>query len=172
MSDDKIGVRKNIIHLTAQEKDTILNALYLMKISPSKYNPNVTAFDYFGYTHKLSTDVIDSWGHCQWSFLPWHRAFLHLFENELQFYANNSDIMLPYWDLTNELSTNMVLSDNTFLGGNGNETAGWILNQQDYSLNCDKFPMLDPSINSPQTENYTCLSRNFGRNQTVGSTLP
>ena len=36
--------------------------------------------------------------HGNWYFLPWHRAYLMSFENELRRVLNNPDFALPYWD--------------------------------------------------------------------------
>ena len=38
--------------------------------------------------------------HGNWFFLPWHRAYLHFFEDICREASGNDDFVLPYWDWT------------------------------------------------------------------------
>jgi hypothetical protein len=77
-----------------------------------------------GLYHLKATGVIDqfadlhrdhfSHGHNNSSFLPWHREFIRLFEQQLQTF--DPRIMLPYWNSSDDQSTSSSLWANDFLG--------------------------------------------------------
>merc|ERR1712000_770222 len=72
------------------------------------------------YPESLSIPECLDWAHGGPMFLPWHRQFLLLFEQELQ--KIDSSVSLPYWDWTVDNSTNPVINhlwSDTFMGGNG-----------------------------------------------------
>ena len=132
-----------------------------MKSTASKYNSSYNAYDFFVYVHLLSNDPSSSYGHSQWSFLPWHRIYLYLFEQELKRVSNNPNLNLPYWNPTNATETEKLLYDETFLGGDGDEEFPHIMSNTS-SLNCNDWPIL-PSLNGiPEIYDYTCLSRTIG----------
>ena len=135
-------IRKDVVQLTEDEKEAILNALFTMKEIPSEYNSSYSAFDYFAYVHKYAFDftAVGAQGHNRWSFLPWHRAFGYLFEKELQEIMNDTSFRLPYWDLTNEASTFAALFDESFLGGDGDINNNNLISNTS-RLNCDEFPV-------------------------------
>lgn len=167
-----LGIRRNVADLTQRERDSLLQALYAMKNSPSKWDPSFSAYDYYVRVHEIAFPE-NQFGHLRWSFFPWHRAFLKLFEAEVREYydsPNASDFFLPYWDPTSEQSTWATLCDETFLGGNGDPIGGWSHNSR-MSLSCEKWA-LDPRFVSSVAEyNHSCLSRKFGQSGNV-SQLP
>lgn len=171
-----VGERKDVIHMTSEEKDKILDAIYLMKTVPSRFDSNYTAWDYYGWVHgEAFKNITHIYGHNRWSFLPWHRAFSYILEEEMRYYMNDSSIYLPYWDPSNELSTYLSLYDTEFLGGNGDESSNPpFLLPPDAALGCNNF-QIDPSLNAGLNatgigpmDNYTCLARRIG----VNSNLP
>ena len=141
-NDIILGIRKDVVQLTKEEKDSILTALLRMKDTESKYDSSYSAFDYFAYVHKYAFENsrVGAQGHNRWSFLPWHRAFSYLFEKELQEIMNDTSFRLPYWDVTNEVSTHETLLDETFLGGDGDENNNNIIINTS-QLNCNNFPI-------------------------------
>jgi hypothetical protein len=62
------------------------------------------ASDVIGYEQQVLTHCRNCGGgtgtdiHFTWSFLPWHRCYLHFFERILNAAANTSNIRLPYWN--------------------------------------------------------------------------
>ena len=94
--------RRDYRDLTTAEKQRFINALYDAKARG--------VIDAFAAEH----DVHFSHGHQNSSFLPWHREFLRRFEAELQVY--DARVMLPYWNSSNDQSSNSALWDNSFLG--------------------------------------------------------
>lgn len=125
-----MGIRKNAKFLTAAEREGFVKACVLMKADI--VNPGAPAaaqysrWDEYVAVHQMiqrgrapGSTVGVNFGHGgtgSYSFLSWHRYFLHRFELQLQSYVPG--VMLPYWDWTDPTP----LFVDTFLGPNG--TAG------------------------------------------------
>ena len=169
INGDSIGIRKSSENLSQQEKTDFLNALYLMKSTPSIYDPKYNSYDFFVYVHIINLNLdgtgstrSDSYAHTKWSFLPWHRIFLYLFELEMQRVTNNTNLYIPYWNPTNLTESNILLYDTSFLGGNGNPYYPFLIPDTHPTLSCDKFP-IDWNLNGlPFIYNYSCLHRQIG----------
>jgi len=54
-------------------------------------------------------------------FLPWHRVYLRLFEEQLR--SVDPEVTLPYWDWTVDKGTGAPIWTDDFMGGNGDPTA-------------------------------------------------
>jgi tyrosinase len=67
---------------------------------------------------------VANWGHLSAAFGPWHRVLLAHLEAELR--AIDSTVTLPYWDWTDDGSTQAVFADN-FLGSNGRDSDGQVM---------------------------------------------
>ncbi|HSV64864.1 MAG TPA: tyrosinase family protein [Mycobacteriales bacterium] len=121
-----MGVRKNAKLLTAAEREAFVQACVLMKADI--VNPGAPAADQYSKwdelvaIHRMIQNANApgapnvNFGHGglgAFSFLSWHRYFLHVFEQRLQGYVPG--VMLPYWDWTDPAP---LLTD-TFLGPNG-----------------------------------------------------
>lgn len=95
--------RKNAALLSDDERDAFLEALIRLKHRPAPgAPPGVSRYDQFVATHAAVMAVrVPDWpdlvnlGHWNAGFLPWHRKFLHLFEQALQ--AEVPEAALPYW---------------------------------------------------------------------------
>ena len=139
-----------------------------MKTIPSKYDSRYSSYDYYTFVH-IHQGIQQRNGI---DFLPWNRAFLYQFEQELQSFMMNKSFRLPYWDLTNELSTFQSLYDESFLGGNGIEnsinsshkTQQLILSNSS-TLSCSKWQIDIRLTKTTLYKNCTCLSRNIGGNE-------
>ncbi|KAH8653530.1 hypothetical protein BX600DRAFT_386442 [Xylariales sp. PMI_506] len=84
-----------------------------------------TLYDDFSYVHATMNVQI----HYVASFLPWHRWFVHIYEDALRFECNYTGPM-PYWDWTQDagsLPSAAVFSpdERTGFGGNGNGSQTW-----------------------------------------------
>jgi hypothetical protein len=127
-----MGVRKNVKFLTATERENFVKACVLMKADI--VNPMAPAADQYSRwdelvaLHRMIQNVnVDppnpannvNFGHGglgSYSFLSWHRYFLHRLEVQLRGYLPvDTPFDLPYWDWT-DLSPVMVP---TFLGPDG-----------------------------------------------------
>src|SRR5258708_23235541 len=121
-----MGTRKNAKFLTAAERENFVKACVLMKadiVNPAAAPAaRYSKWDEFDAIHWMIQDAFApgsisvNFGHGgsgSYSFLSWHRFFLHVFEQQLQSYVPG--VMLPYWDWTDPSS---IMTD-TFLGPNG-----------------------------------------------------
>src|SRR5258708_1715760 len=121
-----MGTRKNAKFLTAAERENFVKACVLMKadiVNPAAAPAaRYSKWDEFDAIHWMIQDAFApgsisvNFGHGgsgSYSFLSWHRFFLHVFEQQLQSYVPG--VMLPYWDWTDPSS----IMTHTFLGPNG-----------------------------------------------------
>jgi tyrosinase len=123
-----LTVRKNILRLTATEKQNYVAAVRQMKILPSQWNlpgESLNAYDYLVRIHKLGFDSHLDGGsgvHGAPSLMPWHREFLRAYETELKRAAISlgltAPIAVPYWDWNDSQCTTMAFQTDLF-GGNG-----------------------------------------------------
>ena len=67
----QVEIRRDVTQLSDEEKDNILDALYKMKDSKSKWDSSYSAFDYYAVVHRyafLYTAPPESaQGHNRWS---------------------------------------------------------------------------------------------------------
>jgi Common central domain of tyrosinase len=122
-----MGIRKNAKFLTATERENFVKACVLMKadiVNPTALPAaQYSRWDEYVAVHQMiqrgqapGSTLTVNFGHGgtgSYSFLSWHRYFLHRFELQLQSYVPG--VMLPYWDWTDPAP---LLVD-TFLGPNG-----------------------------------------------------
>jgi len=54
--------------------------------------------------------------HGNWYFLPWHRAYLLMYERAVRLLTGNNDFALPYWDWTLDRQMPQAFTDETFNG--------------------------------------------------------
>lgn len=71
---------------TCEEQDEFLDAVYELR--------ERGVYDQFIMVHRDMND----WYHGTAEFLPWHRWFIHQFEQALRTVSNNPCITIPYWD--------------------------------------------------------------------------
>lgn len=122
---DNLRVRKNVLHLTPQEKKDFVNALLQLKQVPSPYNGSFNYYDQFVYWHRNAFYCDSMAAHMGPAFLPWHRQYLLLLEKALTD-VSGKQINIPYWDWTDPASTNAVFQDD-MMGGTGDLTDGYAL---------------------------------------------
>ena len=127
-----------------------------MKSIPSKYDSQYSSYDYYAFVY-IQQGIKQTTG---LDFLAWNRAFLYQFEQELQATLNDNSFRLLFWDLTNKLSTDLCLYDESFVGGNG------IYINSSSSLSCNKWQIDQRLTAETKLKNYTCLLRNIAGNRT------
>jgi tyrosinase len=99
-----IRIRPNIASLNDQQLDSLRRGVAAMKALPSSDRRSWTfQAAIHGTTDSGAVDPL--FNQCQHGtlyFLPWHRGYLHFFERILRWAANDPDLMLPFWDWTNQ----------------------------------------------------------------------
>ena len=135
-------VRKNVVHLTPEERTAFVNALHTLKKTIPE-SSTVSIYDQFVATHEglmtfqpmlmqddkgnlmpmLPTGVGPASeanpGHGNDAFLPWHREFISRFEQVLQ--SVDPSVTLPYWDWTDPKALDVIFQPD-FLGSRGEGT--------------------------------------------------
>ena len=116
-----IRKRKNVKDLRPQEKEAFTQGILQLKRTASPFFKNnmLSYYDSIVRIHQLA--VIQSrhqgWGvgHKCPSLLPFHRKLVLLLEDALQSVTKNTNITVPYWDWTDESSTDIVFNED-FMG--------------------------------------------------------
>jgi tyrosinase len=120
-----LKIRKNVTQLTADEKARFVKALKTLKTQVPP-GAQLSVYDQFVLRHILTMGFRKRLGatgpaqgnpaHGQPAFLPWHRAFLHQFEQALQ--TVDPSVTIPYWDWTDPKAIDTLLQPD-FLGPRG-----------------------------------------------------
>ena len=101
-------LRKNFVFLTASERTRLASALNAVNAS--------------GFLETLATQHsanFNSGIHWGSAFLPWHRWFLRVLEQQMQ--VHEPGVMIPYWDWTRPDSRNIDVEPwKSFFGGRSN----------------------------------------------------
>lgn len=124
-ASDHLAVRKDVLDLTCEEKTEFLNAINTLKHTV-KPGHKTNIYDEFVAQHVEAMELMSSaaqgpaaghdGAHESSLILPWHREFIHRFEQELQ--SVNPHVTLPYWDWTNNNALSAIFQD-SFMGPNG-----------------------------------------------------
>jgi tyrosinase len=127
---EPMRVRKDVRKLTAKERAEYVQAVLKLKQVPSPYTSGLNYYDQFVVWHRsmYACDPAMSHGamtmaHAGPLFLPWHRQYLLMFEDALREVSGDKHLTVPYWDWTNEESTQAVFQDD-FMGGQGDPLQG------------------------------------------------
>lgn len=112
-----LRVRKNAASLTAAEKEAFTNAILALKAKPSPWINGLSTYDTFVLWHRDAFNCDIMAAHMGPAFLPWHRVFLHLFEQQLQ--SVEPSVNLPYWDWTVDNTPESPIWADDLMGGDG-----------------------------------------------------
>ena len=175
-----MDTRRDISQLTPDEKDNLLHAILDLKKQPSKATPPtgfalpkpVNRYDDFVMMHMISfssTSPVSMIAHGGPTFLPWHRAFLRIFERELQnIKPKYKEVTIPYWDWTS-VESNKAIWATDCMGGDGRESDGRVMNGE-FAYDAGNWVLYTaPSVSTHYTRPDLC--RRFGlyiRNGEVG----
>jgi len=137
---------------------------------PSPRDPSISYYDQFVAWHRDAFDCEVSWkqsknwagaAHNSPTFLPWHREYLHRFDQMIQQMSGDPSMTVPYWDWTNPASTAAVFA-NDFMGGNGNPKQDWAVTTGPFRKGQWKITIQDPGVLlEGQTAPKPYLVRNF-----------
>ena len=174
-------VRQDVKDLTPTQKAAFIDAILKAKKTPSPWDPSISYYDQFVWWHKMAFKCNIGWkqtnnwagaAHNSPTFLPWHREFLHRFDQMLQAMSGDPTMTTPYWDWTDPASTAAVFADD-FMGGNGNSKQQWAVTSGPFRKGQWKITIQDPpelltEFNAPKPY----LVRNFGAFPPGPTTLP
>lgn len=155
--------RKNITRLSALEKKHFVDAVLALKAQNSVIHPgSQSRYDDFVETHLNAMwdfpadDMrIESWGHVDSVFLPWHRELLYQFEQLLQ--SVDPTVTIPYWDWTRHQSAADAgyPFKHDFIGVDGDDSDGDRVKRQSGAPSPYPYPFdpetwsLTESVNDP-----------------------
>lgn len=146
-----IHVRPNAASLSSEQKTAYTDAVLALKQQPSPWVDSISTYDTFVLWHRDAFGCSVSAAHMGPAFFPWHRMFLHLFEQQLQ--GVDSTVVLPYWDWTVDQGLDSYVWQDDFMGGDGSDAedeavvtgpfrkGNWELTVFDYS-DTDRIPWL------------------------------
>jgi tyrosinase len=112
-------IRQEWRTLSQPQREDYFNAVHCLRKQPAIL-ANGSLFDDFPYVHK----AFGSYSHKSALFLPWHRWFIHLFEEALVTHCGYAGA-LPYWDWTldwEDITKSPVFDPVSGFGGDGNVT--------------------------------------------------
>ncbi|KAJ3169358.1 hypothetical protein HK101_011487 [Irineochytrium annulatum] len=120
------GQRREWRELSGGQQQSYLQAVKCLKNTPSLLtsdkNQDGSLYEDFSYVHNYNVGRI----HQVAQFLPWHRAYLMLFQLALQRYCGYSD-QLPYydWSLDSQHPENAVVWSGQSFGGDGTQSTNY-----------------------------------------------
>jgi tyrosinase len=118
---EPIRVRKSVAALTPEERTDYVNAVLALKKKPSPWAAGMSVYDTFVMWHRDAFGCAVMAAHMGPAFLPWHRAFLRLFEDQLR--EIEPTVTVPYWDWTVDQGEGAPVWTDDFMGGNGDPSA-------------------------------------------------
>jgi len=145
-------VRQDVKDLTPKQKAAFVDAIVKAKKTESPFNPGISYYDQFVLWHKTAFRCDIGWtqqgnfagaAHNSPTFLPWHRQFLHLFDQMIQKMSGDPTMTTPYWDWTDPESTAAVFSPD-FFGGNGDPKKEWAVTTGPFRKGEWKITIQDP----------------------------
>lgn len=158
----EMRVRRNAKDLTPDEKKAFTDAILALKGKPSPWTEGVSTYDQFVLWHRDAFDCDLMAAHMGPAFFPWHRMYLHLFEEQLR--EVDPSVTLPYWDWTVDREVDSYLWQDDLLGGDGDP-------EGDYAVRTGPFRKGEWTItifDETDDEKFDHLIRNIG----VGEMAP
>ena len=176
-----LTVRKDVKDLTAAEKRAFIGAIKKAKRTADPDHPGLSRYDVFVTWHRDACRCKNAWlqdgnyagaAHNSPTFLPWHRQYLHEFEQMLRAVSGDSSIALPHWDWTDPASTAAVFAAD-FMGGDGDPTQEHAVTDGPFRKGEWKITIQDPAPTlAGLTPPKPYLVRNFGSFFDQGIALP
>ncbi|PQE17834.1 di-copper centre protein [Rutstroemia sp. NJR-2017a WRK4] len=110
-------IRREWRTLSSNAKKEYIDAVQCLTTRPSKVRNNGSLYDDFPFVHQQTAPT----AHAAASFLPWHRYFIHVYEDALR---NDCGFRgaLPYWDWSadwKDFANSPVWDSERGFGGNG-----------------------------------------------------
>ncbi len=143
-------VRKNVTSLTPAEKKAYIDAILAIKNTPSPWAPSISTYDQFVFWHREAFDCALMAAHMGPAFLPWHRAFLMLFEEQLR--GVDPSVTLPYWDWTVDNQPDSAIWQDDLMGGDGDPDDNYAVNSGPFRKDAWQLVIFD--FNDPVAAPY------------------
>ena len=114
-----LNVRPNGATLSAEQKRAFVDAVLALKVKPSPWVMGLSTYDTFVMWHRDAFGCDINAAHMGPAFFPWHRVYLHLFEQQLK--EVDPTVSLPYWDWTTDSATDSYVWQDDYMGGDGSD---------------------------------------------------
>lgn len=115
-------VRPNGATLSADQKLAFTNAVLALKKKPSPWIEGLSTYDTFVLWHRDAFNCDINAAHMGPAFFPWHRMYLHLFEQQLR--EVDPTVSIPYWDWTVDNTVDSYVWQPDLMGGDGSDDHG------------------------------------------------
>lgn len=155
-------VRKNAKNLTSEEKKAFVDAVLALKAKPSPWDANYSAYDQFVFWHLDAFECDNMAAHMGPAFLPWHRGYLWLFEQQLR--EMDPSVSVPYWDWTVDQELDSYLWQDDLMGGDGDPDDNYAVHSGPFQQGQWEITLFDET----DDERFPHLIRNMG----VGELAP
>ncbi len=119
---DGLRIRPNGATLSPEQKQAYVEAVLALKAKPSPWVDSISTYDTFVLWHRDAFGCSINASHMGPAFFPWHRTFLHLFEQQLQ--SVDPTVSLPYWDWAVDNASDSYVWQDDFMGGDGSDADG------------------------------------------------
>lgn len=151
-----LTVRRDAKSLSGAEKRAFTDAVLALKAKPSPWTPELSLYDQFVVWHRdaFACDLMAA--HMGPAFFPWHRAYLRLFEQQLQ--AVDPDVSLPYWDWTADQEIDSYLWRDDLMGGDGDPDQLYAVTDRPFRQDAWEITIFDET----DDEKFPFLIRNLG----------
>lgn len=152
-----LRVRRNAKDLTADEKKAFTDAILALKATPSPWTDGVSTYDQFVLWHRDAFECDLMAAHMGPAFFPWHRMYLHLFEEQLR--AVDPSISLPYWDWTVDQEPDSYVWQEDLMGGSGDPDQEFAVLTGPFRKDAWEITIFDET----DDEKFPHLIRNIGQ---------
>jgi hypothetical protein len=99
-SPAELKIRPNVFDLTERQIKSLRRGVAVMK-ARAESNPTSWLAQANLHAEPAILDPVPTWcQHASWFFFPWHRMYLYWFEQILRDASDDPDLMLPYWNYT------------------------------------------------------------------------
>ncbi len=153
----EVRVRRNAKDLTAEEKKAFTDAILTLKATPSPWTEGVSTYDQFVLWHRDAFECDLMAAHMGPAFFPWHRMYLHLFEEQLR--TVDPSISLPYWDWTVDQEPDSYVWQEDLMGGSGDPDEDFAVLTGPFRKDAWKITIFDET----DDEKFPHLIRNIGK---------
>ncbi len=153
----ELRVRRNAKDLTVDEKKAFTDAILALKATPSPWTEGVSTYDQFVLWHRDAFECDVMAAHMGPAFFPWHRMYLHLFEEQLR--TVDTSISLPYWDWTVDQEPDSYVWHEDLMGGSGDPNEDYAVHTGPFRKDAWEITIFDET----DDEKFPHLIRNIGK---------